>query len=103
MRFFSVEEYKLVTGNSDKKGVARRELRTRTRKKIANALAEVELAFSNAEILLNAEHLPAQALKTAIAGFKTLGLIELSKKLEELYEASLTEIAKIKALREALA
>jgi len=97
MRFFSVEEYKLVIGNSDKKGSARRELRHRVRSKIENALNEIELAFSNSEVLVNTEHLPALALRVATAGFRTLGLIELSKRLEELYEVSLTEIAKLKA------
>jgi len=103
MGLFSKEEFKLVNGQSAKKGSARRELRSRVRSKINEALAEIELAFQNSEILLNAEHLPAQALKIAIAGFRTLGLVELSRKLEELYDESLAEIAKIKALNEVIA
>jgi len=100
MGLFSKEEFKLVVGNSNKKGSARRELRSRVRSKIANALTEIELAFSNAEVLINAEHLPAQTLKTAIAGFRTLGLHKIADDLEQLYELAICELARFKAIKE---
>ena len=95
MGLFAKEEYKLVIGNSDKKGSARRELRHRVRGKIENALKEIELAFSNSEILVNAEHLPALALRVAIAGFRTLGLVNLANELEEVFNKACNELSLI--------
>jgi len=100
MGFFSKEEFKLIVGQSDKKGSARRELRHRVRSKIENAFKEIELAFSNSEVLVNAEHLPALALRVSIAGFKTLGLVTLAKELEDFLNKACNEIAMLKAVEE---
>jgi len=92
MGFFTTEEFKLITNTSDKKGNSRRAMRFRIRRKIENALNEIDVALSSAEILVSAEHLPLLALKASITGFKTLGLFKLAHELEHMLKIAENEI-----------